>query len=137
MKSILLSAVLFFAFAPAHALTRLDHEYGSIYVSESALCVDGDFVRLKQKTYTGCKEDVFSRKTGRCTQQYTVVPRRPIVTTERVCVESHPGKNAPCREFADRQITLPLTYSVIEQTGSPKGPSRAIVHQYQIPACQN
>jgi hypothetical protein len=137
MKTFLLLVLTALYSHPAHALVRLDHEFGSIFVNESALCVDGDIVRLKQKTYDYCREDVFSRKTGRCTHKIAVVPSRRIVTTERVCVESHQGKNAPCREFADRQFTLPLTYDIIERTGNDKRPGRTIVHHGQIPACQN
>ena len=137
MKSTLIAAATFLILSSAHATIRLDHPYGSIYVPESSVCIKNNAFQLKEETYQYCHEDVFSRKTGRCTNVEPVIPTRKIQSIEVVCIKKNPAKNSsfPCLKTGERIVELSTTYEIVETTGNYKHPGTKIVREFQIPAC--
>ena len=139
MNKLAFIILLVFTGFNAHAGVRLDHEFGSIYVSESSLCSSHGYFYLKDKTYTYCSDLRASAKTNRCIGPVEVVPSRAIHSIERVCVVRNPSKNstAPCLKTEMRNIDLPTTYEIVEPAPDYKHPSRRNrpIQVFEIPAC--
>lgn len=117
---------------------RLDHEYGSVFVNVDGLCLKEGYFYSKAETVVVCLNEWSRRRTGRCTDEVEVIPRRALHSIEKVCIKKNPAKNPPnpCLKWGEREVVLPTVYEVVVKPENPKFPRSRRTKRIVVPDCE-